>query len=229
MLRQERYEDDQIALLTAMEGWQAGMWTALPGILESFDATKMTAEVQPSIQGVFRQKDGTEKIVTMPLCLDVPVQFIGGGGFTLTFPMVKGDEGLLVFASRCIDAWWQSGGIQPQAEWRMHDLSDGFFIPGFRSVPRVLTNISTDKTQLRADDGTAFVEIGSDEIKLKHPTKVTVDTPEAHFTGKITTDGDITSSGTVKGTTDVLAGSISGKSHKHTGVTAGSAQTGIPV
>jgi hypothetical protein len=201
----------------------------MPGILDSFDPAKMTAKVQPAIRGIFRQKDGSAKIVTMPQCLDVPVQFIGGGGFSHTFPLAQGDEGLLVFASRCIDAWWQSGGVQNPVEIRADQLSDAFFIPGFRSVPRVLSNISTTTTQLRSDDGTMFVEVGPDQIQLKHPTKVTVDSPEAHFTGKITSVGDINSDGTVKGAVDTVAGTISGKSHKHTGVTAGGAQTGTPV
>lgn len=226
MLQAERTEDPQEALRLALQGWQSEIWTAMPGILESYDATKGTCVVQPAIQGIFRLKDGTTKIVTIPQCLDVPIHFPGGGGVTLTFPMVKGDEGLLVFASRCIDAWWQSGDVQPQAEIRMHSLSDGFFFPGFRSQPRKLANVSTDSTQLRADDGTYYVELKAAQLTLKHPTKVVVDSPEAHFTGKITTDGDITSQGTVKGVVDVIADTISGKNHTHSDPQGGN--TGPP-
>lgn len=193
MLRQERIEDDSETLRTALIGWQSEMWTALPGILDSFDPEKMTCVVQPTVQGIFRQKDGTQKIVTITQCLDVPVQFIGGGGFTLTFPMKKGDEGLIVFASRCYDAWWQNGGVQPQAEIRMHDLSDGFFIPGFRSVPRVLTDFSTTSVQLRADDASSYVDISDDLMTLKHPTKIKFDTPDAEFTGNLVVDGELSS------------------------------------
>lgn len=166
MLRQERTEDPQEMTRSVLVGWQSEIWTALPGILQSFDAEKMTAVVQPAIKGIFRKKDGSETVVTLPQCLDVPVQFIGGGGFTLTFPMKEGDEGLLVFSSRCIDAWWQSGGIQPQAEIRLHDLSDGFFLPGTRSVPRVLENFSTDNAELRADNGDVKIVLQPEEIDV---------------------------------------------------------------
>ena len=65
----------------------------------------------------------------------MPVVFPGGGGFALTFPVAAGDECLVVFASRCIDAWWQSGGVGEPMEPRMHDLSDGFALIGVRSQP----------------------------------------------------------------------------------------------
>lgn len=208
MLQQERIEDDQEALRLALIGWQAEMWTSLPGILQTFDATKQTCVVQPAIKGIFRKKDGTTETVQLPQCLDVPVQFAGGGGVTLTFPLTEGDEGLIVFSSRCIDAWWQSGGVQVQAEIRMHDLSDGFFIPGVRSLPRKLSPaISTDSTQLRADDGTYYVELKAALLTLKHPTKVTIDSPIASFTGQIQAAGEVTAK--YSGSSVTLSG------HKH--------------
>jgi hypothetical protein len=71
-----------------------------------------------------------------------------------------------VFSSRCIDAWWQSGGVQEAMEARMNDLSDGFAFVGVRSQVRLLPSVSTSTTQLRSDDGTAYVQVGANEIKL---------------------------------------------------------------
>lgn len=154
MDQRERLNDHEEALRTVLRGWQAGLWTAMPGILQAFDAGAMTAKVQPSVQGQLRQADGTWKDATLPLCLDCPVIFPAGGGFALTFPLAQGDEGLLVFASRCIDAWWASGGVQKQPRFRMHDLSDGFFLPGCFSQPRKLANINTSFPELRNAAGT---------------------------------------------------------------------------
>lgn len=165
----ERYDDPEEILRVSHAGMTKGLWTALPGIIEGFNPDEMTVSVQPAIQALLRSSDaqGTLTPVTMPLLLDCPVCFQGGGGFTATFPIEPGDECLVVFASRCIDAWWQSGGVQPPAEVRFHDLSDGFAIVGVRSVPRALTNLSTDAVQLRADDGSAFVEINkAGQVKL---------------------------------------------------------------
>jgi hypothetical protein len=137
MDRRERADDPEAALKAALRGFQAGLWTAMPATLQSYDAAKLTCSAQPTIQAVLQAKDGTFSNLTMPLCVDCPVIFPSGGGFTLTFPLAAGDEGLLIFASRCIDQWHAQGGTQAQAERRMHDLSDGFFLPGPRSRPHV--------------------------------------------------------------------------------------------
>lgn len=146
-------------LVAAQRSAQSKLWTSLPGIIQSFDDVAMTCVVQPAIQAFVTTDDGAQVLTTLPLLLDCPVQFPAGGGCTLTFPVAAGDECLVVFSSRCIDSWWQSGGIQAQAELRMHDLSDGFALLGFRSQPRVIGGISLQAAQLRSDDGAAVVEV----------------------------------------------------------------------
>jgi hypothetical protein len=133
----------------------------------------MTCTVQPAINGQVRDETGALTDVELPLLVDCPVQFPAGGGCTLTFPVKDGDECLVVFSSRCIDAWWQSGGIQVQPELRMHDLSDGFALLGFRSLPRVISGISTTAAQLRTDDGAAFVEVDA----VSHAINITTTAP----------------------------------------------------
>lgn len=224
MADQREYHDSQIeALLTMVDALQARMWTSMPGIIESYDPATMTASVQISIQGKVQDNKGNWTDQTLPLLVDCPVKFPNGGGFSLTFPIQKGDECEVTFSSRCIDSWWQNGGVQPQFEYRVHDLSDGFVEVGPRSQPRVLSNISTNTVQLRNDAGDTYVEIdGSKNITLKSPSQVTVDAPLAHFTG------DITAAGTITGQTDVVAGTVSGKTHTHGGVTTGAGNTGAP-
>jgi hypothetical protein len=150
----------------ALQDFQSGLWTALPAVVESFDATTLTVTAQPTIQGQVRQPDGTWFNTTMPLCTECPVILPGGGSFVLTFPITKGDEGTIIFASRCIDSWWQSGGIQTQAELRMHDLSDGFFLPKCFSLPNVPGSISTTAVELRSLDGKTLVHVETDKIIL---------------------------------------------------------------
>jgi hypothetical protein len=173
MDQRERLNDPQEALRIALEGHQAGIWTALPGILQTFDADKMTAAVQASIQGRLLQEDGSWKDAALPILLDCPVIFPTGGGFALTFPLTQGDEGLVVFASRCIDAWWYSGGVQKQARSRMHDLSDGFFLPGCFSQPRKLSNINTSFPELRNSDGSVKLEATATGFKVTGDFDVT--------------------------------------------------------
>lgn len=185
MDRRERMQDGVEALRAALDGRQAEMWTALPGIVESFDPAAMTVSVQPAIRGRVTRPDGSVVSVALPLLVDVPVVFPSGGGFTLTFPVAAGDDCLVVFGSRCIDAWWQSGGVQEPLEARMHDLSDAFCVIGPRSQPRVLSNVSTDDVELRSDDGQACVRIQPDHtIQAEGPAASVTLTPDGQLAAR---------------------------------------------
>lgn len=194
MDRRERVADPETALREAFDGLRSGIWTAMPCIIESFDPDAQTCSAQPTIKMLVRQLGGTIASVQLPLLLDCPVQFPGAGGCSMTFPVAQGDECLVVFASRCIDSWWQSGGIQEQAELRMHDLSDGFAILGFRSQPRALANISTTSAQLRSDDGATFIDLnpGTGEIKVVAPGGFDVVAPHSSFSGSVLVKGVFT-------------------------------------
>ncbi|HCD4503727.1 TPA: hypothetical protein NBQ95_001713 [Enterobacter kobei] len=126
---------------------------ALPGIVQSFDSGAVTAVVQPAIRSVETDNDGNRVTKNYPLLVDVPVIFPRGGGCTLTFPVKAGDECLVIFADRCIDFWWQNGGVQEPVDDRVHDLSDAFCIVGPQSQAQKISGISTSAVELRSDDG----------------------------------------------------------------------------
>src|SRR5206468_1066558 len=125
MDRRERSGDLLAGLLALQQSWAGELYVALPGLVQSFDPVKRTCVVQPAVKASIMTSDGSSRWDKMPLLLDCPVVFPGGGDVVLTFPLKLGDEVLVVFSDRCIDAWWQNGGLQNQAELRMHDLSDG--------------------------------------------------------------------------------------------------------
>ena len=136
MNRLESLNDPEASLRAGMRGALAETWTAMPAVIVDFDPVAMTCSAQPAIRARVTAPSGGQQHMPLPLLLDCPVYFPSGGNCTLTFPVKPGDECLVVFASRCIDAWWQSGGVRDQAEMRMHDLSDGFVFVGVRSQPR---------------------------------------------------------------------------------------------
>ena len=189
MDQRERISDLDEVLRTAQDDLRAHLWTALPGIVQSFNAAQCTCTVQPSVQARVRSAQGEFSWVSLPLLLDVPVVFPSGGGFTITFPVQQGDDCLVVFSSRCIDAWWQQGGVQQQIELRMHDLSDGFAFVGPFSVPSVPANISTANLQMRTVDGSAYLELTpSGALNIVAPAGV-------HVTGAVTASGEGTFNG----------------------------------
>ncbi len=234
----ERTGSLEATIRTAIGAAQAGIWTALPGMVQSFDAGAVTAVVQPAIQGIVAQPDGSSKAVNLPLLLDCPVVFPRGGGCTLTFPVKSGDECLVVFASRCIDAWWQSGGVQLPMEMRMHDLSDGFVLVGPMSQARKIGSVSTSAVQLRSDDGAAFVEIdpASKNVLAQTSSQITLQAPAIYLTGNVTITGSLTQgngttsmTGDVSVNGDVNANGISLTQHQHGGVQPGGGTTSTPV
>lgn len=182
MRRQERKADSSEALLLALQGWQSGIWTAVPGIIQSFDAASQTCVVQPATQVKVTDQNGVASWISLPLLLDVLVQFPSGGGVTITFPVTKGDECLVILASRCIDGWWQTGQITPQAELRMHDLSDGIALVGIRSKPRLLSGISTSSAQIRTDDGQSTIDVNPTTHNITVTTTGNVSTTSVNAT-----------------------------------------------
>jgi len=216
MDRRERQNDFLESLRLAQEGQQAQMWTALPGIVTAFDPVAMTVSVQPAVQGSVRDENGNSKNVQMPLLVDVPVVFPCGGGFSLTYPIRVGDEVLVVFASRCIDGWWQGGQSAPPPDGRMHDLSDGFAIIGPRSQATKLDPaVDVENVQLRTDDGQATLTMKPDytievtnpeasvtltpagDITLEATAQVTIKAPQITLEGNVTTTGAGGAAGTV--------------------------------
>lgn len=170
MNRLERIDDSQAAMIEALRGWQAGVYTAMPAIVQSFDAAKMTCTATVAIKARVQAADGSVSWVELPLLRDVPVVFPGGGGYALTFPVVAGNEALILFASRCIDDWWLAGGVQQAPDLRMHDLSDGFALVGVRSQAHVLPGgVPSTGARLTADDASAYIELSGNKVNILAP------------------------------------------------------------
>lgn len=220
MDRAQLLNDAEAAQRDVLDGRQSTIWTAMPCLVTKVDLTKMTLEAQPAIQGTLLNEDGSTTTVNYPLLVDVPIVFPSAGGFTITFPIAAGDEVLVIFASRCIDAWWQSGGIGRPMEARMHDLSDGFAIPGPKSQPKKISGISSTALQIRNDAGDAYIEIAADG-------KVKIVSSEFDLVGNLKVTGNIQATGTI--VADSLATAISLTNHRHTGVTGGTGFSGDPI
>lgn len=187
---------------------------SIPAIVQSFDATHQTVTVQIAIREIVQGTQGPENIAIAPIT-KVPVMFPSGGGFSLTFPLQAGDEGLLIFCDACIELWLARGGVQDQLERVRHALADCGFYPGGRSQPRVLSNYSTGSAQLRSDDGTKIIDVGNNNA-------ISLTAPAINITA---TNGivNIASSGGANNT------KIDGKvflTHLHIGVTSGNSNTG---
>jgi len=187
--------------------------TALPAIIISFDPDTRTVTAQPTVQRIFSEGVGLEGATNLPPCVDVPVVFPMGGGYELTFPVVAGDECLLMFAERCIDGWFGNGEPTPPDDYRQHDLSDAFAIVGVRSLANKNpvwtggTELGGNGNHVRIDDNSVELGAGGATLKLtsdKLTSSVPIHAPNlitdqfdtnAHVHGGVESGGSSTGTG----------------------------------
>lgn len=174
MDRKEWLGDSQETFRASFRGEQAKLWTALPATVLDVNLERQTITAQGVINGVITNKDGSKTPLDPPVFINVPICFPRGGGYAITFPLRAGDEVLIIFSSRCIDGWWQSGGIQVPPDLRMHDLSDGFAIPGPASIPNALSGVSSNSLRVMNEEATKYVEISEDKITVESDGDVEV-------------------------------------------------------
>jgi hypothetical protein len=154
------------------------MRVALPAVVTSFTpGPPAMVNVQVTTnEYVERNTDETVISITsdpiaLPELRDVPVMMPSAGGWSLTFPIQKGDECLIVFADTPLDIWHQNGGTNNNPiSQRRHSLSDGVAIFGLRSRPRGLASYSASSAQLRNDDGSVVIDLAASKVTVTAPT-----------------------------------------------------------
>lgn len=122
------------------------------GTVQSFDPSKQTVTATVNYKRTYfdRKADGTyiPVLQSYPLIIDCPVVGIRGGTAGLTMPIAVGDECLLIFNDRSIDAWFASGQIQGTSSSRLHSFSDAFALVGVRSSPNALSDYDANRAVL---------------------------------------------------------------------------------
>jgi hypothetical protein len=222
-------------LQSVMDSISQSMRVALPGIVQTFSpGPPATASVIVTTNEYVTQNAGIKGApialktyaLQLPVLQDVPVLVPSGGGYSLTFPIMPGDEVLLVFSDTSLDVWLEAGGVNNDPiNQRRHSLSDAVAIFGLRSKPRGLSGYSTSSAQLRSDDGSVVIDLAPNHVTVTAPTV------DVECSGTATVHGDIVNinGGSQVNITGAGVTNIDGKNfllHKHTGVQAGSSNTG---
>lgn len=140
----EQYQSTESSIRQIIDYALDNANTAIPAYVTKYNSATQTVDVQVPFLDIY-EIDGqsTQQEHPWPELPDVPIVFPRGGGWSITWPLSKGDNVLLVFAQRSIDDWWATNGqskISP-VDLRRQDISDAFAIPG----------PPTDKTKLKAD------------------------------------------------------------------------------
>lgn len=106
----------------------------LPATVTGVDSAMGTVDAQITV----KYTKATGEYADYPVLSALPAIVLQGGGVAAKFPVQVGDQCLVFFADRAMDAWKGSGTAQPLPNNRMHDLSDGFALVGVNSFNKVL-------------------------------------------------------------------------------------------
>ena len=135
---------------------------SMPARILSFDPSTKTASVEIGLKMV--NADDTQS--EYPPLVDCPCLFTRGGGFHLVHPYKAGDKGIVLFSDRCFDGWFQAGQVAPPMDFRVHSMSDAYFIGGADCLDDV-SPIVSDAMFIGKDDNSAGVTIkASGDIDL---------------------------------------------------------------
>lgn len=208
------------------------VYTAIPAHVIAFDAARQVAQIQIGILRV----DVNGETSAPPPIIECPVLFLGDG-FTVEFQVDAGCEGLAIFSQRCIDGWFQTGGVAANPLARFHDMSDCLFIPGFRPMPNVISGFSNNGIRIRNKDGKQFawlkndgsiaIENGAGHIRMDAGGTVTINGVTIDTKGNIKTPTTVEAV-TVTASNNVIGGGISLNSHVHTNTEPGTGTSGAP-
>lgn len=140
--------------------------TALPGQVETYNDTKRVARVKPLIK--IRTKKGTE--LSIPPIDNAPVIFPSAAGFTLKFPLVKGDGCLIVFSEEGIGAFLDGRTEVTADNLAKFALTDAICIPGLwpkKGIPNSRATIEIDSLgNININNGTKGVARDGDSVAI---------------------------------------------------------------
>lgn len=180
----ERLAQGANSVLLIQEGLKklsSELRVSMPGIIQSFDPTTMTASVTPAIRESVKNYDSlVPQWAELPIIADVPVLFPGTTGYVMTFPLQQGDEVLLIFSDMNIDGFWQTGQVANQLILRRHSLTDAFAVP--------LQGISQPKVQ----EIVGFNATAPELRTAAGDVKLTLVSGGFHIHGNLTASGTIT-------------------------------------
>ena len=162
---------------------------AVPGRVESYDASKQTCSVKPMLKRHISDGDGGTETESDPVLQNVPVAFSRTSNYFISFPLAKGDTVLLVICDRPISQWRKTGEESDPGEMALHTLKGAVAIPCLFHDSQALQ--SADGTNMvLGRDGTPAAQIeitpsqvhlggGAEFVALANLVKARIDTLQA--------------------------------------------------
>lgn len=109
--------------------------TALPAKVVEYNRADQSCSVQILLKRAYNDEEGERQLEELPVIPHVPVAFLGGGAYSITFELAVGITGMVVFSEASLDKWLNEGSTAPTdpLDDRRNNLTDAVFWPGLRS------------------------------------------------------------------------------------------------
>lgn len=161
----------------------------LPAQVISYDRQSNRATVQPLITRLTTAGEPHDRGTFSTL----PVLAIGGGGFYLNFPLKPGDRGWIEASDRDISLFLQGDEMAQPNTLRMHNFSDGRFIPDVMGS-YTFDGEDEGRAVLASLDGTVKITLSDEEVRVKGIRLVAdlEETAEINAPAGITLNGPVT-------------------------------------
>lgn len=221
-----------------MAEWKP-IFTSYPGKIIEFDPVKQVAKVEIAREQYHNSLDSLYEEYDFPILQDVPVQFPSGGGYSLTFPVNAGDNCLLMFCDKGYSHWLYGGknkigkfssGLPKNEYFRRYNINDAVALVGYNPIPEAITSFNSTSPELRNSDRTQRVTLVSDgNIEVVAVSNLHITAPTSTIDSNVTINGTLHVTGKITSDDDVVAGTISLKTHRTSGVLPGSGTSSVPV
>lgn len=185
---------------------------SMPARIISFDAKSKTAQVEIMLN----MEDAEGNPVEYPPLIDCPCMFTRGGGFHVVHGYNQGDNGVVLFSDRCIDSWFESGAKTVPMDFRIHSMSDAYFLGAVDNLTDV-SPIIDDAIFIGKDDNSAGLQINSDGSVILKGSSFEIQ--------PLTTSNGITNTGLINTTGNVIIAGKPVDGHTHGGVQRGDSDT----
>jgi hypothetical protein len=159
----------------AIDSQLGDVFTAAIGVVDKYTATPLTGgppvvDVKPVIRRPIEDAAGHIQHEALPVIQNVPVVFPASAGYSMTWPLAKGDHVLLVFLTYSHQDWRQTGTLSDPGDLRTHELGNAMAIagvmPNSKTLPAAanaaVVEVTTPVTHLQVGAGVVqFVSLSN--------------------------------------------------------------------
>ena len=184
-------------LSTVLNKFQQNLQICLPCIVTKVDRTKNRVSVVPLMRVLLT--DGTT--MSRAEVSDIPIKNASAGGFIINFPVKVGDYGWLRTCDRDISLFKQNYKEAKPNTRRKNSFEDAVFEPDTINHGNfVISGEDAANLVVQSYDNSVKISLSADSVKIKTPTKITLDTSdiEMNCTNLTVNATATTISGTIK-------------------------------